>query len=105
MAITVEVVQDWTADLDFILKNDTTPQNLTGATVTLSLTKRDGTILSTTGKVSVVNATAGLARYTPTTGDLVATDSPLSGRFKVTLIGKSNFYPSKQADCWIVRSP
>lgn len=103
MAITVEVVQDWSDNLDFLLKNDSTLVDLTGGTVVLHLEKRDGTALSTTGKVSIVDATGGKVRYTPSTGDLLSTDSPMRGRFQVTLAGKSAYFPNSEADCWIVR--
>jgi hypothetical protein len=80
---TTEVVDGWTGPLDYTLLADGTALNLTGMTVTLILTKPDGTVVDTTGDVTVTDAAAGWVRYTPDATDLAASESPLRMRWKV----------------------
>ena len=92
-----------TASLDFRLTADGSAVNLTGATVTLVLKNKSGTAVTTTGNITVISATGGTVRFAPDATDLVATDSPLHARFKVTdSSSKIAYYPSGKADIWTV---
>lgn len=97
------IVEGTTANLDFALTADGSAVNLTGATVTLVLTDKDGTAISTTGDVSIITAASGTVRYAPDAADLSASVSPLRARFKVTDVGgQIAYYPSGKADIWVI---
>ena len=96
------VVEGTTANLDFRLTADGAAVNLTGATVVLLLYDKDGTAITTTGDVSVIDATDGQVRYAPDAADLDPAVTPHRARFKVTIATLDSFYPSGPADRWVV---
>ena len=97
------IVEGTTANLDFALTADGSAVNLTGATVTLVLSDKDGTAVTTTGDVTVITAASGTVRYAPDSTDLDSTKSPYRARFKVTDSGAQiAYYPSGLADAWTV---
>ena len=97
------ITEGTTANLDFVLTADGTAVNLTGATVTLVLSDKDGTAISTLGDVSVVTAAEGKVRFAPDAADLSASVSPLRARFKVTdASSQIAYYPSGRADTWTI---
>ena len=97
------ITEGTTANMDFVLTADGAAVNLTGATVTLVLTDKDGTAVTTTGDVSIVTAADGKVRYAPDAADLVASTSPYRARFKVTDSGgQIAYYPSGLADIWTI---
>lgn len=102
----VDVVEGWTGELNFTLKVDGTATNLTGATVTLSLTDRDGFEVATSGDVSIVTAASGTIKYAPDAADLLASGSPYRARFKVVDSSSlATFYPNGPGDEWRVHRP
>lgn len=100
----IEVVEGWTGELDFVLAQDGTATNLTGATVELRLFDKGGVEILEAGSLVVLTPLEGVVRYSPAVGDLLRTNSPLRARVKVTNTGKDTFYPSSAADVWTVRS-
>ena len=96
------VVEGTTANLDFRLTADGAAVNLTGATVVLLLYDKDGTAITTTGDVTVIDATDGQVRYAPDAADLDPAVTPHRARFKVTISSQDSFYPSGPADRWVV---
>ena len=97
------IVEGTTANLDFVLTADGAAVNLTGSTVTLVLSDKDGTAIPTTGDVSVVTAAEGKVRYAPDAADLASSTSPYRARFKVTdASSQIAYYPSGRADPWTI---
>lgn len=105
MATPPELVDGWTEVVDFQLKSDGVVVNLTGGTVELILKGNDGIAVDTAGNTSILDAVNGKVRYIPDAADLVATKSPYSARWKVTLSSRISFFPNGGADEWIVRAP
>ena len=75
----------------------------TGTTVTLELYSRSNVQIDTTGKVTWLDAAAGIVRYLPGANDLPAAGSPYSGRFAVTAGGRVKKFPEGLPDQWVVR--
>ena len=97
------IVEGTTANMDFTLTADGAAVNLTGATVVLVLSDKDGTAVTTTGDVVVVTAAEGKVRFAPDAADLDASLSPYRARFKVTDSGgQISYYPNTAADPWTV---
>ena len=97
------IVEGTTANMDFTLTADGAAVNLTGATVVLVLSDKDGTAVTTTGDVTVVTAADGKVRYQPDAADLDASLSPYRARFKVTdSSSQIAYYPNSLADVWTV---
>jgi hypothetical protein len=100
----LEVIEAWTGDLDFQLKNDNVAVNLTGTTVVLILQDNNGAAVTLAGTTSTFDAVLGKVRLSPNAADLVAAKSPYNARWKVTDgAGKVVFFPSGTDDVWIVR--
>lgn len=94
-----DVVEGWTGDLDYQLKADGVIVNLTGMTVVLVLTDKDGTAVTTTGNITVFDAVNGKVRYRPDATDLVAAKSPYTMHWKVTDgASRDVFFPNGAAD-------
>lgn len=104
--MSIEVVEGWTGDLDFVLQADGVAVDLTGATVELILYKSDETLIDTSSDITVTDAASGAVSYSPDETDLLASESPLRSRFKVTDgSGKVVYFPNARMDTWTVRSP
>jgi hypothetical protein len=104
MAITINVVQDWTGPLDFRLEADGSAVDLTGTTPLLILSEENGASITLAGTSALLTATGGTVRFTPATGDLIK--GGYRGRWKIT-DGSSNdvYFPNEEADTWKVRYP
>jgi hypothetical protein len=97
------LIHGQTGGEDFFLKDDGVAVDLTNKTVTLVLKDRNGNLIAHAGTVAVVSpATAGRVKFTPAAADLDSTKSPYLARFKVTSGSEFWFYPSEEADEWIV---
>lgn len=106
MSGNVELVEGWTGPLEFQLLADGAAQNLTGMTVTMLLYKSDGTVIDTTGDITVTDAATGEVTYNPDAADLAATDSPLTFRFKVVdSSSKVVYFPNEDRNVIKVNSP
>lgn len=98
----LKLVHGWTGPIEETLKSDGSPFPLTGMTVELVLQKADGSLVTTTGNVAIVDAPTGRVRYTPDPTDLVASETPHVARWKVTDSGKVYFFPPEGTDVWEV---
>lgn len=79
--------------------------DLTDFTVTLTLTGVDGIAISTTSKVSVPTGDTGLVKYTPASGDLTSTVSPVKARWILTEdTGNVYYIPTGYRDEWDIIS-
>jgi hypothetical protein len=90
----------------YTLKAGNDPINLAGLTVELVLVrhKDPDTVVDTTGDVSIVTAAAGLVQFSPDAGDMLAANSPMLARFKLTDVdGKVAYLPEGEPDVWLVR--
>lgn len=104
--ITVEVVEGWTDPLDFTLKVNGVPKDLTGMTVLLQMWDNAGNAIILTGSTSVPTPASGLVRFSPGSGDLTQARSPIKARWKVTDAGgKIGYFPNGDADRWMVFKP
>jgi hypothetical protein len=103
----LDIVEAWTGPIDMQLKVDGASLSLsTGDTVELVLRRSDREIVSTTGEVTILTATCGVVRYSPSALDFLARWSPYAARFKVTDgTGKVVFFPNAKPDPWTVHSP
>jgi hypothetical protein len=98
-----ELVEGWTGPLDFVLKADGVVVDLTGMTVDLLLTGKDGSAIDTTADVTVPTPASGLVRYSPDAADVLLSKTPLKARWKVTDgAGKVVFFPNGMPDIWQV---
>lgn len=103
---TYNLVEGQTDPIDCILKADGVALNLTGITVAILAYDRGNTLLALTGTVSVPSAATGQVRFSPTSTDLLNTNSPMKVRWKLTDgAGKIRFIPNADADKWTVRKP
>jgi len=99
-----EIVAGWTDPLDFdLLADKAIPAAPLTGTVELVLKKADGTIMPTTGDVSITDATNWRVRYSPDADDLVVGN--YQGRFKITGIDtKVKYAPSGVWMEWKIRA-
>ncbi len=98
MSETKKVVEGTTAMLEWNLYNDCEPFDATGITPAAVLKDKDGTTITTTGKIEWATITASKIRYRPDAADLVAAKSPYTLHFKLTdSVGKISFYPDDAA--------
>jgi len=102
--MTQHLVEDWTVPLQFtLLINDAIVDLSAYSVPVLHLQKKDGTYVSTAGKVAWVDATIAKVQYSPADGDLLAADSPYTARFALTdSNAKVSFHPNEAADVWLV---
>ena len=101
--ITYNYVAGTTGPQDFKLLVDGVAADLTGKTVALILTGRDGVVVDTVGDVSVTGVLTGEVRYSPDSTDVPAANTPYTARWAVTDgAGKVVFFPSGAADRWNV---
>ena len=110
MSTLLTVVEGWTQELGpFTLKVDDVALALTGYTVSLVIKGRSGSQISspsTRVHGTQSGATTGYVYYTPSDGELVASESPYSMHWKV-IDGSSKvvFFPNTAADKMIVVTP
>ena len=99
----VTIVEGVTTALEFQLLEAGSAINLTGITVALLLTDKDGVDVTTSGDVSTSDATNGKVTYTPGASDLDSTKSPYKARWRLT-DGSSaiSYVPSGLRDVWTV---
>lgn len=89
----------------FTLLVDGSVLNLTGSTAELLLTDLAGTVVSTSGDITVPTPANGQIIYSPDVSDLYAAGSPFSALFKVTnSLGQIGYFPGTGADTWYVGS-
>jgi hypothetical protein len=101
----IDLVEGWTAPLDFVLKADGVAVNLTGQDVTLVLNTAAGVAIDTSADVQVVEAASGRVRYTPAVGAIRNADGPLKARWRVSDGGAVVFFPAGVPDQWRVYLP
>jgi len=100
------VVEGQTAPLDWLLKANGSPQNLTDMTVTAVLKTAAGKIVATSDDVNVIGTTGGLVRLSPDAVDFRSYRSPYTLRFRVEDVdGKVAYFPSGDPAVIIVRKP
>jgi hypothetical protein len=93
--MTINLVEGWTAPIDYTLKADGVAVNVTGCTVVLKLRDRHGTAIALAGTLAVVSASAGHVAYSPGAAELLFASSPYSARFQVTDSGgKIAYFPN-----------
>jgi uncharacterized phiE125 gp8 family phage protein len=99
----LKLVEGWTGPIQETLTKNAVAQDLTGMTVALLLHRADGSLVSTTGNVTVPTPAAGLVQYSPDPTDLLASETPHVARWKVTDgAGKVSFFPSEEGEVWFV---
>ena len=79
------------------------PFNLTGATVDLDMRDIDGNLAPTTGDTAITDVALGKVSYTPDAGDFTALVGIYYARWKVTIGGQVQYFPSGEPDTWTVR--
>lgn len=94
------IVEGWTEPLTYQLFNEEPGQDaviadLSGKTVTLTISGCEGTLVTTVGKVLVTDAVNGKVQFTPVTNDFKAAKSPYRARFTVVYLTTVVFYPNK----------
>jgi len=93
----VGIVEGWTGNLDYRLKDDDTAADLTGDTVVAMAIDKKRQTVTLTGDLVVLSATDGTVRFNPDTGDFSADLSPYQLRFRRTTAGGVVFYPNEEA--------
>jgi hypothetical protein len=96
------VIAGTTSALQFQLLEAGAAINLTSITVTLLLSDKNGTTVSSPGTVSVTDATTGKVQLAPTDANVfVATNGPYTARWKlVDASSKISYVPSGPRDVW-----
>jgi hypothetical protein len=103
--MSTDVIEAWTGPVDYQLRVNGAPLDLSGMTVELILRRADRSIVSSTGDVSILSATDGTVRYLPDANDFVARRGPYLARFKVTdALSRVVFFPNAEAEVITVRS-
>ncbi len=108
MAKLLEIVEEWTGELGpFTLKADGVAVDLTGLTVELVLTSRNGDAVVTTGDTRISGTpTTGQVYYRPDVDDMTAALSPYTLHWKVTDgSGYTVYFPNGAADTVAVFKP
>lgn len=97
------LVEGWTGGIDYTLKADDTAYDLTGCSVQIVAYDKNNTLLTLTGSMSIVSAVAGSVRFSPGAGDILASNSKMHVRFKVTRSdSKIVFFPNGEPEEWII---
>lgn len=108
IGIDLELVDNWTGALDFQLLADGQPvivSSSNGEVVSLVLRTRLGSPVTPGGTVSLLASSTGGVRYTPSSSDFLAANSPYRARFKVTDgAGRIVYFPNGEPQTWLVRS-
>lgn len=96
------IVAGTTAALRFQLLEAGTPIDLTGSTVTLLLSDKNGVTIASPGTVTVTDDNNGKVQLAPTDDTVfVASNGPYLARWKVLDSGgKYSFVPSGPRDIW-----
>lgn len=90
----VEIVEGWSARLDFCLKENGEAKDLSAFTMTAEAVDRNKRPVTLTGNLGTLTATAGTVRLIPDTGDFPAAGSPYELRFRATAGSEVAYYPS-----------
>lgn len=102
----IHLTEGWTSAVDVQCLADGVPVDLTGTTVALILTGRDGVLVTLGGSVSILDAANGVVRYLPAGTDLLAAKSPYRVRVKVTDVqAKIVYFPSGAGDTLRIYRP
>lgn len=102
------LVEGWTDPIDCIIKADGVALSLTGITVAIVASDKNGSSVTMPGTVSVTDAAAGKVRYAPSAAtDLLNSRSPMNIRWRLTDgSGKIRFVPNApNRDKWIISLP
>ncbi len=111
MRIRQELVEGWTAPLDFQLKlvdpqtKVATDFDLTGlALPAIRAHNQTGSVIPLVGLMTIVDLVTGKIRFTPDAADLVKALSPYFVRFEIADVnGKLAFWPNNIAMEWVIR--
>jgi len=104
VSTTYEITAGWTApiDIDLLTKGALPSGTMSGMTAAIVLKDRSGNTIDTSGDVTIADSTNWVVRYTPDATDLVP--GVYLGRVKVTdSSSQVAYFPSGEADVWIVR--
>jgi hypothetical protein len=100
--VTIDLVEGWSAPLDFLLTVDGAPSDLTGLTLRGQAFNRLKNAVVLTSNVVTASATGGKVRLTPDTSDFLMAGSPYELRFYATQNG-NEYWPSQEAIQVLVR--
>ena len=97
-----DIVVGTTNPLQFQLIESGEPIDLGSITVTLLLSNRNGTTVSSPGTVSIVDSTNGKIQFTPTNSTVfIAADGPYYARWVLTTsLGVVSYVPTSVRDTW-----
>jgi hypothetical protein len=100
----VYVVAGQTEPISVQLLADARPVDLTGATTTLVVRDKTGTLVDTSaGVITILDAPLGKVRYSPPASFFDATLSPYVGHWRVVdTAARVMFWPNREADHWLV---
>jgi hypothetical protein len=98
---TTDLTTGWTAPIDHQLLANDIPLDVTGMTVELVLTDRNGVAIDTSGDITVEDAATGKVRYNPDPADIDHTREPYTCHWKVTDGGgKVAYFPNGGPDVY-----
>lgn len=97
-----QIIAGTTAALRFQLLESGSPIDLTDVDVTLLLSDKTGSAVSSPGTVSVTDETEGRLQLAPTNAAVfVAANGPYTARWKLTdATGKISYVPTGPRDVW-----
>lgn len=98
----IELVENWTAAIEYQLLACGAAQDLTGATVTISAWQPANVAKAFNGSVVVTSATGGKVEFRPCSTDIVALDGNIEVRFKVVASSKTSYFPNAETEKWVI---
>src|SRR5262245_66428729 len=105
MAVEIELTEGWTGPLEFqLLVDDAVPDTDLSGAIELVAHNTRGEEVDTSGDVVISNANEWKVTYTPDITDIIAAHGPYRVRFRVTSGGQSVYFPSGEADKWIIHA-
>lgn len=103
------IVEGWTEPVLYSLKYSpagiVTAFPLAGCTVEFEAWDQFNAAITLTGTTDVVDEDTGSVSFTPAAGDILATNSPMKVRWKVTTPSGIAFFPNGAAEIWTVFKP
>lgn len=104
MSDQVDVVDEWTAPIDWQLLSGGAAVDLTDCTATLRVRDHKSVVVTLGGTESIVTPASGLVRYAPVDADFDPDKSPYTYRWRVVdATGKVSFFPNAEAGKVMVR--
>ncbi len=100
----LSLVEGWTGTIYYVLAAE--DFDFTGCTIEVLAYDKEDEVITLSGTAALVSATTGTVSFAPAANDILASNSPMKIRWKVTDTGGEVFYfPNGAAERWTVFKP